>query len=269
MVARAASPGAGTAARWQRTAGATTGIVVAGAAAAGLLLWWLSPAAGYLDHGSTAAPHVEHPGALALLAIFTVAWLLMTAATMLPTAIPLLTAFDRLVAARHDRERLNVIVVAGFLGVWMLSGVLLSVLDLGIHGAVESGALGVQPSHVLAGTLVLGGAYQLSPVANRCLLACRSPFGLLARHWSGAADPRRQAWRIGRDHGYSCLGCCAPLMALMFAVGMANPAWMLLFAAVAAAQKALPWGRGLATATGLVMVAVGALLAAQHLWTAE
>jgi len=57
-------------------------------------------------------------------------------------------------------------------------------------------------------------------------------------------------------------------MSLMFAVGMANPAWMLLLGAVAAAHKAAPWGRGLATATGVTLVAGGLVVAAADLWGA-
>jgi len=162
-----------TAAPGWRLAGPSVVMMAAAATAAagGLLLWWSSPAARYLDHGPASAaagePHVDHTGAVAMMAIFAVAWLLMAAATMLPTAVPLLMAFDRLVGARADRRSLALAVVGGFLGVWALSGILLSAVDLGIHGAVEGGVIGDHASLILATTLVAAGAYQLSPAAGR------------------------------------------------------------------------------------------------------
>ena len=111
-----------------------------------------------------------------------------------------------------------------------------------------------------AAILVVAGAYQLSPLALRCLRACRSPFGFLARGWTGRADVRRQAVRIGVAYGRSCLGCCAGLMAVLLVVGMANPGWMLALGAVMAVQKNAAWGARLAMASGCLLIAAGVVL---------
>ena len=65
-----------------------------------------------------------------------------------------------------------------------------------------------------------------------------------------AARRAREAWRIGVDHGVFCVGCCWALMLLMFVVGTGNLGWMLVLAAVMAAEKNLPWGRRLRTPLG-------------------
>jgi predicted metal-binding membrane protein len=71
--------------------------------------------------------------------------------------------------------------------------------------------------------------------------------------------------RVGVDYGLSCLGCCAALMLVMFAVGMSSPLVMVGLGGVAALHKHAPWGPQLATATGGVLLADGALVGALHL----
>jgi predicted metal-binding membrane protein len=54
-------------------------------------------------------------------------------------------------------------------------------------------------------------------------------------------------------------------MVVMFAVGMGNPAWMVLLGAVSGAQKRASWGPALARPVGLSLLACGAVVAAVHL----
>jgi predicted metal-binding membrane protein len=46
-------------------------------------------------------------------------------------------------------------------------------------------------------------------------------------------------------------------MLLMFVVGMGNLGWMLVLAAIMAAEKNLPWGRRLRTPLGVSLVIWG------------
>jgi len=62
-----------------------------------------------------------------------------------------------------------------------------------------------------------------------------------------------------------CVGCCWALMLLMFVVGTGNLGWMLLLAAVMAAEKNLPWGRRLRTPLGVGLVAWAGAIAYSHL----
>lgn len=228
-------------------------LVGAVAAAAGtiLVLWQLSSAADRLGHGSAA----DGPSGPAMAIWFTVSWLLMTAATMLPASIPLLSAFSRLLGDRGDAPRLVATVVVAYLAVWTVAGLVLSAVDVGVHAVAGQPVLRDHTPTILATTLLVAGAYQLSGTSARCLRACRSPFSFLATRWRGGGSPSGQAARIGIDHGVSCLGCCAALMLVMVAVGMTSPFAMIGLGGVAALHRQAPWGAGLAKLTGLMLVA--------------
>ena len=79
------------------------------------------------------------------------------------------------------------------------------------------------------------------------------------QRWRGRS-PDHDAWRIGIDHGLFCIGCCWALMLLMFVVGTGNLGWMLVLAAVMAAEKNLPWGRRLRTPLGVGLIAWAAAI---------
>jgi predicted metal-binding membrane protein len=51
-------------------------------------------------------------------------------------------------------------------------------------------------------------------------------------------------------------------MASLFALGVMSIAWMAFVAALIAAEKTLPWRRGVTYATAAILLALGVLLAA-------
>ncbi len=239
----------------------SVGVVgIALTATVALVVWSQSSGAKYLSHRAGG----DHPSGAAMVAWFSAAWLLMTIATMLPTALPLVTAFRTISAGRRRAGQLLVALIAGFLCVWLLAGIALSGVDLFVHRAADSDALRERAWIILAVTLAGAGGYQLSSLAGRCLHACRAPVGFLARHWSGGRRVRTQSWNIGVDYGVSCIGCCAALMVVMFAVGMANPLWMVALGAASGLHKLAPHGRALAVATGWVLLACAAFVVARH-----
>src|ERR1044071_2563036 len=84
------------------------------------LLWQQGPYGRYLDHGSLTKTAFGAGLCAALPAtgwalpvlLYVGGWVLMIAAMMLPTIVPLLDRFDRLVSARPDRGRLLALVIA-------------------------------------------------------------------------------------------------------------------------------------------------------------
>jgi predicted metal-binding membrane protein len=90
-----------------------------------LWLWGRSPYSRYLDHGNWTEIGVAGSlcralpgGSEALTGLLVVAgWLLMLAAMMLPTTLPLLDIFRRLTARRVDRRSLMALVITGYLAV--------------------------------------------------------------------------------------------------------------------------------------------------------
>ena len=182
----------------------------------------------------------------------------MTTAMMLPTTIPLLEAFRRLTRARNDRHQLLLLVVAGYLIVWLLFGGIAHALDLGIHELVQqTGWLVVNGWMLGALVLSVAGLFQFSDLKYRCLEQCRAPLSFVLRHWRGG-DVRREALFIGVDHGIYCVGCCWALMLLMFIVGTGSVGWMLLLGAVMAIEKNVAAGRHLSKPLGVALI-VGAI----------
>jgi predicted metal-binding membrane protein len=235
--------------------------LVAGVAGVSWIAMWQaqqSPYARYLHHDSAAGPDAGVPS----LALFVAGWSLMVVATMLPTTLPLLAAFRHVVRLRPRRGALEAAVVAGFIGVWAACGYLAWSADAVVHAAVAALPwLAERPQLIVSAALACAGAYQLSAFKQRCLDLCRSPRGVLFRHWGGRGSAPRQALTVGAAHGVSCLGCCWPLMLLMFAFGLGSLGWMLLLAALMGLEKNAPFGPRLARPLGLALLASAPVVA--------
>jgi predicted metal-binding membrane protein len=238
-----------------------------------LFLWRQSPYGRYLDHGNWTASGLGGSICAALPAagrvlpvtLYVGGWVLMIAAMMLPTVVPLLRRFDRLVAERPDRGRLLALVIAGYLTVWLGFGVAAHLLDAGLHeAALRSDWLLF--NGWIVGSLILAGAglFQFSRLKYHCLTRCRTPLSFITKHWRGRA-PRCNALLLGLDHGIFCVGCCWAIMLLMFVVGTASIGWMLLLGAVMALEKNTPWGARLSRPLGTILLAAAGLLAGVNL----
>ena len=237
----------------------TERVVFGGAMAALVVGAWLalalvgaSPYAGYLDHHvAIEATALAYP---LRLAVFVAGWLAMSVAMMLPSSLPLVTVFRTITRRRPQPGRDLALLTAGYLVTWGGFGLAAFLGDTALHAVVErTGFLASAERLVVAGTLLLAGLFQFSPLKYSCLRQCRSPVGFLASHWHGG-DRRWPALSLGLRHGLFCVGCCWALMLLMFAVGGVNLGWMLGLGAVMFAEKTVGWGRW-------ITVPVGALLA--------
>jgi predicted metal-binding membrane protein len=221
-----------------------------------LWLWGRSPYGRFLSHQHLGEVGLED-GAQML--VFIAGWSLMTVAMMLPTSLPLVTLFRTLVRQRPDRTRLVILLTAGYLGIWMLFGALVHLSDWALHRVAEQSAWLQANTWLLgAATLILAGLYQFTPLKYYCLDKCRSPLSLIMQHWQGRHE-RAQAFLLGVHHGIFCLGCCWPLMLLMFAIGVGNIGWMLVLGAIMAVEKNMPWGRQLSALLGVLLIGWAAL----------
>ena len=260
---------AGTLRRAAGTAHARASLALVGvlAAAAWLSLaaWSLSPWQRWLDHGAwrdlawlvtlcRAVPAGERW--LPALA-YGAAWLLMIAAMMLPTTMPLLSLFRRIVGGRPDAGLLVGLLAAGYTAAWLGFGLVAYALDAGVRlAAFASGWLAIH-GWIIGSVVIAGaGAFQFSALKYRCLERCRTPFGFINAHWQGRR-PRAEAFRLGVFHGLFCVGCCWALMLVTFVVGMGSLGWMLALAAVMAAEKNAPWGARVRTPLGIALIGWG------------
>jgi predicted metal-binding membrane protein len=254
--------------RWYRLALGTLVL----AAWVALALWDTSLHPEALHHEPHVADvHHHHPieadsgtggGALppvSRLLVFLAGWVLMTIAMMLPGTMPLLNLFRRVTAARSDHTRLLLLLGVGYLAAWTVFGAAALLGDVLLHAAVERvGLLAEAAWSIPSIVLLAAGLYQFTPLKEKCLAECRSPYAFLLGSWHGRR-PRGEAWRLGARHGIFCVGCCWTLMLLMFAVGVAHLGWMLALGAVMSAERSVSWGRRVTKPVGVLLAVWGLL----------
>ncbi|MFL5865818.1 MAG: DUF2182 domain-containing protein [Thermoleophilaceae bacterium] len=185
---------------------------------------------------------------------YVVTWVVMMAAMMFPSVVPVVSIYRRL---SRDEPGSTSFLVAGYLATWAAAGVVAyGVFELG--KAVASDALSWNNAGrpVAVGVLVVAALYELTPMKNACLRRCRGPLSFFMESWKAG---RFGALEMGLKHGAWCVGCCWALMAALFALGVMSLTWMALVAALIAVEKLLPWrlvAMGSVTAV-LLALAVG------------
>lgn len=203
----------------------------------------------------------------AAVALFLVAWPAHVTAMMLPSSLPLITLFDRVAAGQPRFVAVRTAFLSGYGAVWTALGVLAFGLDIPLHYTVERWPWLSEREWLLGGSvLVLGGLFQFSTLKDRCLRECRHPGGFIIRHYRHGVAA---AFALGLRHGMVCLGCCWALMLVLFAVGIANLAWMAPLALVMFYEKAAPRGERAVAPVGVVLLALGALVLAHPGWLPE
>ncbi|HEY7832034.1 MAG TPA: DUF2182 domain-containing protein [Ktedonobacterales bacterium] len=191
------------------------------------------------------------------LAVFLACWQVMTLAMMLPSSMPMI--YMQVHASRqqaHPRA-VQAAFLAGYAAVWTGFAVAAFASDTLIHRLVDAWPwLAQHPYLIGATTFALAGAFQFSALKDRCLKACRSPFGFFVRYYRAG---RVNAWHLGLRHGAFCLGCCWALMLVMFGIGVGGLAWMAALAGVMTIEKALPWGHRLSPVIGIALLLLALL----------
>src|SRR5216684_546260 len=163
---------------------------------------------------------------------------LTIAAMMLPSVAPVAILYERSITANRI-PRLAVF-AASYLVVWGLAGL----PAFAIAAALSSVSMD-HPQitrYVAAGIFLILGLYQVSPIKDRCLSRCRSPFSLLM-HYANFHGPLRDL-RAGTHHALYCLGCCWALMLVLVVAGIMNLLVMVVLAAVILIEKYWSQGSG-------------------------
>jgi predicted metal-binding membrane protein len=197
------------------------------------------------------------------LAVIVPMWAAMTLAMMLPTAGPMILTYAEIAdtaARRREPVVSPAVLMAGYVAVWLGFALIAAVLQLTL---TRAGVLDVgQLARPLAGVLVLmAGLYQFSALKRACLTLCQQPFPFFFANWT---EEPAGVLRLGLRQGLYCLGCCAAMMLLMFAVGVMNVVWMALLGIVMTIEKLSTTPR-FSRAAGVVMVAAGAGLIAMSM----
>ena len=193
---------------------------------------------------------------------FSLVWVTMMAAMMLPSLSPMALASSRSEGGFHAQPFARAVLFAvGYLGTWAAFGVLaytvvdgVRSLDLGLLGWSGAGR------YVAGGVVLVSALYELTAAKRRCLQHCRDA-GLLRRRARAIG-----ALPMGVEQGGFCVGCSGALMAALFALGVMSIAWMLVIAALIAIEKLLPWTviTVATTASTLALLGVAVMVVPAH-----
>jgi predicted metal-binding membrane protein len=189
--------------------------------------------------------------------MFSGMWAAMMVAMMLPSSLPMLLLYGRVVRSRGESHSGLLVWLMGgaYFVVWTLFGVVAFGMGVTVAGAAMRSTSVSQAVPLAAGAaFVVAGIYQLTPWKSACLTHCRDPLELVARHLHGGW---RGAISLGAHHGLFCTGCCWALMLMQLIVGVMSIPMMIAVATVIALEKLLPRGQAIARLVGTVAIVAG------------
>jgi predicted metal-binding membrane protein len=204
-------------------------------------------------------PGQTWPGAAAS---FLGMWVVMMAAMMLPSLVPMLWRYRQAVGRTGETHLswLTALVGLGYFFVWTALG--MAAFPLGVALAVVEMQLPAvaRAVPVTVGVVVLiAGALQFTAWKAHHLACCREAPG---RGRPLPADART-AWRHGLRHGLHCSYCCAGLTAILLVIGVMDLRAMAAVTAAITVERLAPAGERVARAIGAVVVGTGWLLIAR------
>lgn len=188
---------------------------------------------------------------------FVTAWLVMMVAMMLPAVAPVVGLYT--LAARRRTVAAVPVFVAGYLCVWAVSALPAYAVSRAVSDPLMDGRPWV--SRLVGITLLVAAAYQLSPLKQSCLRACRSPMSFFLPRRTSLSRPAA-SFAAGAEHGIYCLGCCWALMAALVVLGGMQLGWALALALVITAEKLLSQGLAVTRAVALAAASLGIVLIA-------
>lgn len=151
-------------------------------------------------------------------------WSIMMAAMMLPTLVPTLTNYDRLITSADGTRAGWLGVLTGYSIVWIGVAAIFALLQIALLRTGVIDMMGVPRSLWISGALlIVVGGFQFTRAKEICHGVCHSPMSYFLGYWktgfSGGA-------RMGTGLGIYCAGCCWGFMALGFVGGMMSLLWM-------------------------------------------
>jgi len=162
---------------------------------------------------------------------FAATWVVMMAAMMLPSAIPVVLEFARTAEGRRGWPVATGVLAVTYLGVWLMFGVVCYAIYTAVSMPWPNQAV------VVGLALALAGVYSLSPIKRASQARCRE---LCALHGPLPFNLMRSAAVAGVRYGLSCLGCSAALMVAMVLLGMSSLWWGMTLGIVVLIYKFAP-----------------------------
>ena len=192
-----------------------------------------------------------------LLLIFLM-WAVMMAGMMLPSALPTILLFRRVIYRDprvHAPAARMFVFASGYVAAWTLFSAAATLLQWALAEAALLSPMMVSASPWLAGAILLvAGVYQWTPLKSVCIAHCRSPLAFFMQHWRPGVPG---AFRLGLRHGFFCVGCCWALMLLLFVGGVMSLLCIAAITAFVLLEKLAPYGAQGGRLSGLALVAAG------------
>jgi hypothetical protein len=145
---------------------------------------------------------------------FAAGWTVMTAAMMLPTALPLVFEFARRSEGRRLWRAATGVLAMTYLSIWLAFG-------LACYAALRTFPIPEAEQGAVGGVaLALAGLYGLTPRKASSEARCRELYSL---HGPLPFSVVRTGMVAGARYGLSCVGCSAGLMVAMAIIGHVEP----------------------------------------------
>ena len=189
-------------------------------------------------------------------------WVVMMVAMMVPGASPMIAVFAAINRRRREEGSpwvRTTVFLLGYLVVWSAFSVAAAVVQLMLDDSGLLTPMMASSSTALSATLfAVAGLYQWTPLKDVCLKHCRSPIGFVLSEWR---DGPGGAVVMGFRHGLYCVGCCAAIMGLLFAIAVMDLRWVATITVLVTMEKLLPWPRLWRHLIGATFVGAACVLA--------
>jgi predicted metal-binding membrane protein len=204
-------------------------------------------------------PGQTWPGAAAS---FLGMWVVMTAAMMLPSLVPMLWRYRQAVGRPGETRlaRPTALVGVGYFLVWTVLG--MAAFPLGVALAtveMEQPELARAVPIAVGVVVLIAGVLQFTPWKAHHLACCREAPG------GGRTVPADAgtAWRYGLRLGLHCIYCSAGPTAILLVTGVMDLRAMAVVTAAITLERLAPAGERVARAIGAVALGAGWLLIAR------
>ncbi|MFO8127900.1 DUF2182 domain-containing protein, partial [Yoonia sp.] len=185
-------------------------------------------------------------------------WAVMMAAMMLPTLVPTLTTYERLMVSADGTRAGWVGLLLGYFIVWVGFAAMITAVQLALLFGGVVNMLGIAPVWLSAVLLIIVGAFQFTRVKEVCHGVCHAPMTYFLGHWKTGFFG---GLRMGLGLGAFCVACCWGFMALGFVGGVMSLAWMGLATLLMVFEKLPDIGHRVIKPTGVALIAAGLGLA--------
>ncbi len=189
-----------------------------------------------------------------------VMWGGMMAAMMLPTMVPTLRSYEDLMVSADGTRAGWVGVLLGYFIVWLVFAAAITGVQLALLFGGVIDMLGIAKSRWFAAALLMVvGLFQFTRTKEICHGVCHSPMTYFLGKWrTGFAG----GLRMGLGLGAFCAGCCWGFMALGFAGGVMNLAWMGLATLFMVLEKLPQIGHRVTKPLGVALICGACVVAA-------